>query len=118
MTLRDHPFHLSYGPSDDRLHEFYIPALRASTSHDRMTDFFTSSALTAAAAGVEHLINNGGQMRLLVGAQLRREDVEAVREGHDLQEVVAARLGVALPGPEALADQIVRDRRGPWPGWW
>ena len=30
MRLRDHPFQLSYGPSDDRLHAFYIPALSAS----------------------------------------------------------------------------------------
>jgi superfamily II DNA or RNA helicase len=110
MTLRDHPFQFSYGPSDDRLHSFYIPALQASVRYDRMTGFFTSSALTVAAAGIAHLIAGGGRMRLLVGAQLRREDVEAVREGHDLREVVAARLGTTLPGPEALADQIVRDR--------
>jgi superfamily II DNA or RNA helicase len=110
MTLRDFPFRFSYGPSDDRLCAFYIPALQASARYDRMTGFFTSSALTVAAAGIAHLIANGGRMRLLVGAQLRREDVEAVRKGHDLQEVVAASMGAALPAPEAMADQIVRDR--------
>ncbi len=110
MSLRDYPFKLSYGPSDDRLHEFYIPALRASTRYDRMTGYFTSSALAVAAAGIAHLIASGGQMRLLVGAQLRSEDVEAIREGHALREVVAARLGTALPDPETLADQMMRDR--------
>ena len=110
MNLRDYPFKLSYGPSDDRLHGFYIPALSASVRYDRMTGFFTSSALAVAAAGIARLIAGGGQMRLLVGAQLRSEDVEAIREGHDLREVVAARLGAALPDPETLADQLMRDR--------
>ena len=110
MSLHDHPFNLSYGPSDDRLHEFYIPALSASVRYDRMTGFFTSSALAVAAAGVAHLIANGGRMRLLVGAQLGPEDVEAIRAGHDLREIVALRLSSALPDPETLADQIMRDR--------
>ena len=110
MRLRDHPFQLSYGPSDDRLHAFYIPALSASARYDRMAGFFTSSALAVAAAGVVRLIAGGGQMRLLVGAQLAPEDVEAIRQGHDLREVVAARLSVALPDPDALADQLMRDR--------
>jgi len=110
MNLRDYPFKLSYGPSDDRLHAFYIPALRTSVRYDRMTGYFTSSALAVAAAGIAHLIAGGGRMRLLVGAQLSPEDVEAIREGHALREVVAARLGSALPGPETLADQLMRDR--------
>jgi len=110
MGLQDHTFKLSYGPSDDRLHGFYIPALQASVRYDRMTGFFTSSALAVAAAGVAHLIAGGGQMRLLVGAQLKPEDVHAIREGHDLREVVAARLGNVLPDPETLADQMMRDR--------
>ena len=110
MALRDYPFKLSYGPSEDRLHEFYVPALSASVHYDRMAGFFTSSALAVAAAGLAHLIANGGHMRLLAGAQLAPEDVEAIRQGHDLREVVAARLGTALPDPETLADQIMRDR--------
>ncbi len=108
MTLRDLALRLSYGPSDDRLHQFYIPALRSSVRYDRMTGLFTSSALAAAAAGIAHLIAGGGRMRLLVGAQLEPQDVEAIRAGHDLQEVVAARL--TLPDPTALADQLLRDR--------
>jgi hypothetical protein len=35
-TLRGLSFRLSYGPYDDRLHEFYIPALRASVRYDRI----------------------------------------------------------------------------------
>ncbi|MBC8450387.1 MAG: hypothetical protein H8D78_21850, partial [Chloroflexi bacterium] len=63
--LRDHDFQLSYGPADDRLHDFYIPALSASVRYDRMTGFYSGSALAVAAAGVARLIANGGTMRLL-----------------------------------------------------
>jgi len=109
-SLTSLAFRLSYGPSDDRLHEFYIPALSASLRYDCMAGFFTSGALAVAAAGVAHLVAGGGRMRLLVGAQLEPQDVEAIRAGHDLREVVAARLGTALPDPETLADQMMRDR--------
>ena len=109
-TLRDCSFQISYGPGDDRLQKFYIPALQASVRYDRMTGFFTSSGLAVAAAGVAHLIANGGQMRLLAGAQLSPDDIEAIRAGHDLREVIATSLNRALPDPEALADRLMRDR--------
>jgi hypothetical protein len=90
VQLRDCAFRISHGPGDDRLHEFYIPALQASVRYDRMTGYFTSSALAVAAAGVAHLIANGGQMRLLVRARLAAEDVEAIRASHDLRAVLSA----------------------------
>lgn len=110
MTLRSCSFQLSYGPSEDRLHNFYIPALAASVRYDRMTGFFSSHALAIAAAGIAHLIANGGEMRLLVGAQLSPQDVAAIREGHDLRDVVAAQFESALPDPESLTDQLLHDR--------
>lgn len=56
--LRAYSFQISYGPADDRLHGFYVPALSASVRCDRSTGFFTSSALAVAAAGVVHLSAN------------------------------------------------------------
>lgn len=109
-TLSDCDFRLSYGPGDDRLHAFYIPALTASVRYDRMTGYFSSHSLAIAAAGVAHLIANGGQMRLLVGAQLSHEDVEAIEAGYDLAEVVATRLGPGLPDPATLTDHLLRER--------
>ncbi len=110
MTLRSRSFQLSYGPTEDRLHDFYIPALSASVRYDRMTGYFSSHALAIAAAGIAHLIANGGEMRLLVGAQLSLQDVAAIREGHDLRDVVAVQLESALPDPASLTDQLLRDR--------
>ncbi|MBN1876000.1 MAG: DEAD/DEAH box helicase family protein [Anaerolineae bacterium] len=110
VLLRDHTFQLSYGPGDDRLHAFYIPALRASVRYDRMAGYFSSHALAIAAAGVAHLIANGGTMRLLAGAQLSHEDVAAIEAGYDMQAVVAHTLSRALPDPATIASQYLRER--------
>ena len=105
--LREHPFQISYGPGDDRLHDFYIPALSCSLRYDRTAGFFSSSALAVAATGVARLVANGGAMRLLVGAQLSEADVHAIERGQALGDVVAQRLVAALSEPE---EAIMRRR--------
>jgi len=105
--LRDYPFQISYGPGDDRLHAFYLPALERSVRYDRSAGFFSSSALAVAAAGIARLIRNRGRMRLLVGAELAPEDVAAVVDGAALAAVVRQRLLAGLTTPE---DELLRDR--------
>ena len=105
--LPTHPFAISYGPTDDRLHDFYLPALERSIQFSRTTGFFSSAALAVAAAGVARLIANGGKMRLLCGAQLSRDDVEAVRKGSKLGAVVGERMAGCLAEP---TDKSLRGR--------
>jgi superfamily II DNA or RNA helicase len=105
--LRDYTFKISYGPSDDRLHDFYIPALERSRSFDRTTGFFSSAALAIAAAGVVRLIQNGGRMRLLCGADLSQDDVEAIRKGASLKGTLDSKLTGCLADP---SDQSMRAR--------
>ncbi len=81
-TLRELSLKIAYGPHDDPLRNFFIPALAASIRYDRAAGFFSSTMLAVAAAGVSQLIRNGGKMRLLCGADLSEEDVEAIRAGH------------------------------------
>ena len=100
MGLRDQQFKLSYGPSDDRLHDFYIPALASSVRYDRSAGYFSSTALAVAAQGVAYLIKNGGKMRLLVGAHLDPKDVEAINSGHSMADRVGKRLAEMLEEPE------------------
>ena len=91
--LRELPLRIAYGPSDDRLGDFFIPALAASIRYDRSAGYFSSTMLAVAAAGVTRLIANGGKMRLLCGAQLSEEDVEAIRKGHaDLEATLAVNM--------------------------
>jgi superfamily II DNA or RNA helicase len=105
--LQDHTYRIAYGPSDDRVNDFYVPALSASVRYDRSAGFFSSSALAVAAAGVARLIQNGGRMRLLVGAQLSEQDVQALHGGEDLAAVVGRRMETDLTD---LADIIARER--------
>lgn len=107
LRLRDRPFKIFYSAADDRLHDFYIPALSASIRYDRSAGFFSSSALAVAAAGVARLIQNGGRMRLLVGAQLSPDDVEAIEHGYDLKGTVERRLLAVFEDP---ADALMRQR--------
>ncbi|MDI3339530.1 MAG: helicase-related protein [Sphaerobacter sp.] len=105
--LRDYAFQFFYGPADDRLHDFYIPALARSVRYDRATGFFSSSALAVAAAGIAHLIQNGGRMRLLVGASLDDEDVAAIERGYHLAERIREKFLTLLADPE---DLLLRSR--------
>ncbi|HKZ82396.1 MAG TPA: helicase-related protein [Anaerolineae bacterium] len=107
MSLRDYPFRIYYGPADDPLNNFYIPALSASVRYDRSAGFFSSTALAVAAAGVARLIQNGGRMRLLVGAALDEGDVEAITRGHDLQARLTERLLEHFADPQ---DALLRQR--------
>src|SRR5208283_2403885 len=101
-TLRDIPWKIGYGPQDDRLRDFFIPALAASVRYDRAAGYFSSTMLAVAAAGVTKLILNGGKMRLLCGADLSEADVEAIRQGHAmLEERLAERMKLRLVLPES-----------------
>jgi hypothetical protein len=102
-SFKDYEFKISYGPADDRLHSFYIPALSRSVQYDRSAGFFSSSALAVAAAGVAHLIKNNGTMRLLVGAELNPEDVAAIQKGHDPATIVKDKFLPLLEDPEEMA---------------
>ena len=70
QSLRDLNLKISYGPNDDRLRDFFIPAMSASIRYDRAAGYFSSTMLAVAAAGVTKLI-----------AQ-RRQDAAAVRRRH------------------------------------
>ncbi len=105
--LQNHFFKIAYGPNDDRVNDFYVPALSVSIRYDRSAGYFSSSALVVAAAGVARLIQNGGHMRLLVGAQLSEQDVQALHGGEDLDAVVGRRMAADLTD---LADAITKER--------
>ena len=79
----------SYRPADKPLNTFYCRTLAASVHYDRSAGYFRSSALAAAAAGIVRLIQNNGHMRLLVGAELSADDVEAIKQGDESRNVVA-----------------------------
>jgi hypothetical protein len=91
-----------YGAADDRRHGFYIPVLSRATHYDRVSGYFTSAGLAAAAQGLATFLPGGGTMRLIVGTQLSEADVDAISNPGDLDRVLAS----ALSGSDALDEDL------------
>jgi ERCC4-related helicase len=92
--LLDIKWKLKYTPEDGNLVQiFYVPALRCATRYDRSTGFFSATALTLAARGIEGLVRNDGHMRLIVGCTLHEEEVAAIQKGEELRATVEAHIG-------------------------
>jgi hypothetical protein len=87
-----------YGAADDRRNGFYIPVLSRARHYDRVSGYFTSAGLAAAAQGLATFLPGGGTMRLIVGAQLNEADVAAISKHEDIDEALAS----ALSGSTAL----------------
>src|SRR5258708_40089907 len=68
-----------YDSGDDVLNSFHVPGLRRATSYSRSVGYFRSSSLSVAARGMSRFVNGMGTVRLLCGAELRDEDVEALQ---------------------------------------
>ncbi len=84
---------LKYTPDDgDLVKLFYLPALQDAKRYDRLTGYFSASALTLAARGIEGLVHNEGRMRMIVGCTLEPAEIAAIHEGTELRGRVAEHL--------------------------
>src|SRR6185503_8138891 len=98
---------LKYTPDDGDLVElFYIPALECAVRYDRSTGYFGAAALALAMRGIEGLIRNNGQMRLIVGCTLDEAEVEAIERGETLRDAVGRHL---IARPLEPPDDAARD---------
>ena len=89
MTLKDINLKKCYdSDEDDILNEFYIPALSNSIKYDRLAGYFSSQSLAVAAKGIDRFIENGGKMRIVSGAQLSKEDVNAIKKAKTTPESI------------------------------
>ncbi len=88
-----------YSPDNAPFETFYEPLLSRAVAYDRAVGYWSGTELQFAAQGTAYFIARGGVMRLIVGAQLGKKDVDAVLSGTPLDDVVAERL-LADPGLE------------------
>lgn len=103
--LRDLNLAMRYRSSaHNLLRDFYVPCLRAAVRYDRAVGFFSSHALSAAAAGLPSFIAANGKMRLITSPELSPEDVAAIRAGYRAREAVVE---------EALVRVLERDYPDP-----
>jgi hypothetical protein len=93
MILQDREWRLKYTPDHgDLVRSLYVPALSCAARYDRLTGFFAASALGLAARGVEHMVANGGRMRMVVGCTLEQKEINAIERGEALKKEVEQRL--------------------------
>ena len=88
MGLKDIKLATSYETTESRselLDEFYIPVLEQANRYYRIAGFFSSTALSVAAKGIECLINNGGKMFLLISPELSEEDYKVISEHSSIE---------------------------------
>lgn len=87
--FQDRPWQISYlsstarvdGSPTDILEDFYIPVLSRSVTYDRVAGYFRSTSLAAASQGFSAFTQNSGKARLIVGADMDPEDVQAALQG-------------------------------------
>ena len=90
MSLRELDLKEQYrSDRDDLLSDFYYPCLERSDSYERAVGFFTSSGLSHAAKGLVGIINRGGTMRLVASPRFTAKDIENIRAGYALRDVVS-----------------------------
>lgn len=112
-TFRDYAWELSYrsagtksdGTPVNILHDFYIPALERAVSYDRVAGYFRSTSLAAASEGYTAFLQHGGAMRLIVGADMAVQDVEAILAGN--QERMTKQLLSELEHIEEWPEEVV-----------
>jgi superfamily II DNA or RNA helicase len=108
MNLRDLPLKNAYDSDiDNILVDFYAPALSVSTQYDRLTGFFSSTSLSAAAKGISGLIRNGGNIRLITGAIFQEQDIIAIRAAIETPEKILEQS--MLKELDNLEDEFVKD---------
>ena len=106
-TLADHPWKRKYTPEDgDLVRLFYVPALDDAARYDRLTGYFSASALALAARGIEGLVRQEGRMRLVVGCTLAQPEIDAIERGEKMRTLVEHHLAAM---PLAPLDDDSRD---------
>jgi len=95
---------------DDILGTFYIPVLSESIKYYRLAGFFRSTALAASAKGIQGLLKNNGEMKLVVSAAFSEQDRNAIKEGIENPENIIARN--FIKDLNSIEDEFTKDHIG------
>ena len=83
--------------------DFIIPILKESISYSRLSGYFSTNSLIVTAAGLAGLIQNGGHMKLVVGAHDVNQELS---DAYELSETRAKEL------LEQIGENIAQDLEG------
>jgi len=74
--------------SCDMVNDFYVPILSEGIEYKRAVGFFTSSAFCEISYGIQNLIKNNGNIKLIVSPNLTEDDVKAINKGYKQREQI------------------------------
>ena len=89
MGLRDIPIKNEYRSLiDDVVKDFYVPLLGNAVLYQRAVGFFSSSALTMIAKGIDGLVQNEGKIQIIASPRLSTSDIEEIRKGYEVRKII------------------------------
>jgi len=92
---------------DDILNDFFIPVLAESNDYKRLTGFFSSTSLAAAARGVGGLIEKSGSMKIVISPKISKGDFQSMRKAQiHPQQFIEHKI---LPYLDNIQDEFERD---------
>ena len=100
MSLKSINLKVTYRSADsDILNEFLIPCLKNAVIYKRAVGYFTSGSLAEAAKGLVGFIQNGGRMQIVASPRFTQEDIEKIKNGYNMRDMVESILlrDVELP---------------------
>ncbi len=81
---------------NDIANEFYNPALAESKYYKRVSGYFSSSALSFFASGIEQLAYNNGKYQLLISNQISEEDFNQMQKGYYNRKKIQKHISLQL----------------------
>lgn len=91
--FKDLSLQATYSSYEDNLGDlFYSPVLAQSVRYDRATAYFSAKALANYAKGLECFAQNGHTMRLIVSAEIDKEDYLQIQDGYALRATIREEL--------------------------
>lgn len=85
---------------DDVVKDFYIPLLKEAVLYQRAVGFFSSSALVLISKGIEGLVQNGGKIQIIASPKLTVSDIEEIKKGYEVRQVIENALIRELEPPD------------------
>jgi len=91
--------------------EFFIPALKDSTTYRRVGGLFSSNSFALCARGIKELIANEGKMELIISPILSKEDASVIQDAstEEFQKVITKSINNEL---DSIESEFEKDHVG------
>ena len=88
ISFKDVDIKPTYNTKDTTsiIDSFFYPVLSSTVVYKRAVAYFTSSSLVQLAKGLDKLIANGGEVRIITSPNLTEDDIESIEKGYKLRE--------------------------------